>query len=130
MDAILFSVYNPRVYASAKETYANAFPWSLAKSGLYVNHFTKSNNGKDKLNKPMFSFIRTKHFFHVDAILFSGLGFIVPAGFTVRFWHRTKSRKIDRLYNVEAYNPRACASEKKKLTRMLSPGRQPSQDYM
>ena len=107
-------VYSPRVYASANKTYANAFPWSPAQPGLYVNPITKQLM-ENELNKSLF-------FLHKDeSISFMwmrfcsrGLGFIVPAESTVWFWHRTKFRKIDRLIiNVEVYSPRAYASAKK-----------------
>ena len=55
-------VYSPRAYASAKKTYANAVPWSPAQPGLDVNPITNQTLENHQLNKPMFSFIRTKAF--------------------------------------------------------------------
>ena len=61
-DRLDVEIYNPTAYASAKKTYANAFSWSPAQTGLYVNPITNQTMENHQLNKPMFSCIRTTAF--------------------------------------------------------------------
>ena len=73
-DRLDVEIYNPTAYASAKKTYANAFSWSPAQTGLYVNPITNQTMENHQLNKPMFSFIRMK------AFLSCGCGFVFGNG--------------------------------------------------
>ena len=79
---------SPRAYASAKKTYANAFPWSPAQPGLYVNPITK---------QLMQKWIKqTDVFLHKD----ESISFM---------WMRFCSRES---IDVELWNPGACECKK------------------